>query len=88
MISWSLLLNNPVARLIGKIALGILFLLTFGKVNQWRGAQGAKAKSDAAALKKTVKGAEDARKGRAEAIEKLRQGQTPEEIVRGNDAKW
>ena len=43
-IIWSLLLNNPVARLIGKIALGILFLLTFGKVNQWLGAQGAKAK--------------------------------------------
>lgn len=52
------------------------------------GAAKAKAKQADAALKKTVKGAEDARKGRAEANEKLRQGQTPEEIVRGNDDAW
>ena len=31
---------------------------------------------------------EAARKGRAEAVEKLREGQTPEDIVRGNDDAW
>lgn len=85
---WSMLLNNPVARLIGKIAGLVLLVLTFGAYQRRQGAQGAKAKSDREALKKTVKGAEDARKGRAEATEKLRKGQTPEEIVRGNDDAW
>jgi hypothetical protein len=33
-------------------------------------------------------GQEAARKGRAEAIKKLREGKTPEEIVRGNDDAW
>ena len=65
----------------GAALLGILGIYVKGRGD-------AKAKSDAAALKKTVKGADDARKGRAEAIDKLRKGQTPEEIVRGNDAKW
>lgn len=54
----------------------------------FKGRADAKAKADLRDLKKTVKGAENARKGRAEAIEKLRQGQTPEEIMRGNDDAW
>jgi hypothetical protein len=53
-----------------------------------KGRADAKAKADSRALDATVKGQEAARKGRAEAVEKLRQGQTPEDIVRGNDAKW
>ena len=53
-----------------------------------KGRSDAKAKADSRALDATVKGQEAARKGRAEAVEKLRQGQTPEDIVRGNDAKW
>jgi hypothetical protein len=35
-----------------------------------------------------VKGQEAARKGRAEAIEKLREGKTPEQIRRENDDDW
>ena len=53
-----------------------------------KGRSDAKAKSDSRALDATVKGQEAARKGRAEAVEKLRQGKTPEEIVRGNDRDW
>ena len=53
-----------------------------------KGRADAKAKADSRALDATVKGQEAARKGRAEAVEKLRQGHTPEDIVRGNDAKW
>ena len=53
-----------------------------------KGRSDAKAKSDSRALDATVKGQEAARKGRAEAVEKLRQGNTPEEIVRSNDDAW
>lgn len=53
-----------------------------------KGRSDAKAKADSHALDATVKGQEAARKGRTEAVEKLREGKTPEEIVRGNDAKW
>jgi len=53
-----------------------------------KGRRDAKAKADSRALDATLKGQEAARKGRAEAVEKLRQGQPPEDIVRGNDAKW
>ena len=53
-----------------------------------KGRADAKAKADSRALDATVKGQEAARKGRAEAVEKLRQGKTPEEIVRGNDRDW
>lgn len=53
-----------------------------------KGRADAKAKADKQALDATLKGQEAARKGRAEAIEKLRKGQTPEEIVRGNDDAW
>ena len=53
-----------------------------------KGRADAKAKADSRALDATVKGQEAARKGRAEAVEKLRQGKTPEEIVRGNDDAW
>ena len=54
----------------------------------FKGRSDAKAKSDGAALKKTVQGAEAARKGRAEAISDLAKGKTPEEIRRQNDGKW
>lgn len=53
-----------------------------------KGRRDAKAKADSRALDATVKGQEAARKGRAEAVEKLRQGKTPEEIVRGNNDAW
>ena len=53
-----------------------------------KGRSDAKAKADSRALDATVKGQEAARKGRAEAVEKLREGKTPEEIVRGNDRDW
>ena len=53
-----------------------------------KGRADAKAKADSRALDATVKGQEAARKGRAEAVEKLRGGKTPEEIVRSNDDAW
>ena len=53
-----------------------------------KGRSDAKAKADSRALDATVKGQEAARKGRAEAVEKLREGKTPEEIVRSNDDAW
>ena len=53
-----------------------------------KGRADAKAKADSRALDATVKGQEAARKGRAEAVEKLRQGKTPEQIRRENDDAW
>ena len=76
---WNLILGGlwkPLLAVLG--ALGLYF----------KGRADAKAKADSRALDATLKGQEAARKGRAEAVEKLRQGQTPEDIVRGNDAKW
>lgn len=52
------------------------------------GAAKANGKQAEAGLKATTKGNAAARKGKAEAAEKLKQGQTPEDIVRGNDAEW
>lgn len=86
--AWSLITSNPLARLLAKIAGIALAVGTFGLWNRRQGAQGAKAKSDKVALDKTLKGAEAARKGRAEATDQLRKGKTPEEIVRGNDDAW
>lgn len=83
-----LLINNKIARTIGMVVMAVLGALTFGKINQWKGASGQRAKDANAALKKTVDGADNARKGRAEANEALRKGKTPEEIVRGNDDAW
>ncbi len=85
---WSVITGNPIARLLAKIAGIALAVVTFGAWQRRQGAQGAKAKADKQALDATVKGQEAARKGRAEAVEKLRQGKTPEEIVRSNDSKW
>lgn len=77
---------------IWKLILGGLWkplLAVLGAVGIYaKGRSDAKAKADSRALDATLKGQEAARKGRAEAVEKLRQGQTPEDIVRGNDAKW
>ena len=53
-----------------------------------KGRSDAKAKADGKALDATLKGQEAARKGRAEAADALRNGKTPEEIVRGNDDAW
>lgn len=85
---WKLILGNPIARLVAKIAGIALAAVTFGAWQRRQGAQGAKAKADSRALDATVKGQEAARKGRAEAIKKLRDGKTPEEIVRSNDDAW
>lgn len=52
------------------------------------GAAKHKAKQADAGLKATTKGNAAARKGKAEAVEKLKQGKTPEDIVRGNDDAW
>ena len=52
------------------------------------GASKQKAKQAKEALNATVKGNEAARQGKAAAAEKLRQGQTPEQIVRSNDDAW
>ena len=71
----------------GYIAAAGAALLGLGGV-YLKGRRDAKAKADSRALDATLKGQEAARKGRAEAVEKLRKGQTPEDIVRGNDAKW
>ena len=65
----------------GAALLGVLAAYVKGRAD-------AKAKADKQALDATLKGQEAARKGRAEAIEKLRKGQTPEEIVWGNDDAW
>lgn len=53
-----------------------------------KGRSDAKAKADGKALDATIKGNEAARKGRVEAADALRNGKTPEEIVRGNDDAW
>lgn len=53
-----------------------------------KGRSDAKAKADGKALDATVKGQEAARKGKAEAADKLRKGKTPEQIVRENDRDW
>lgn len=85
---WRLLTGNKIARTIGMVVMAVLGALTFGKINQWKGASGQRAKDANTALKKTVEGAEAARKGRAEAAADLAKGMTPEEIRRKNDGKW
>ena len=66
-------------------AIGALALFLTGRSS---GAAKAKQKQAEAALDATVKGQEAARKGRAEAVEKLREGKTPEQIRRENDDDW
>ncbi len=78
--------------IIWKLILGGLWkplLAVLGALGAYvKGRADAKAKADSRALDATVKGQEAARKGRAEAVEKLRDGKTPEDIVRGNDRDW
>lgn len=83
-----LLTGNPIARMLAKIGGLVLMVGTFGAWQRRQGAQRQEAKQAEAALDATVKGQEAARKGRAEAAEKLKQGKTPEEIVRENDNAW
>lgn len=52
------------------------------------GAAKVRRKQAEAGLKEATKGREAARQGKVEAAEKLKQGQTPEDIVRGNDNAW
>lgn len=85
---YRLITGNKIARTIGMVVMAVLGALTFGKINQWKGASVQRAKDANTALKKTVKGAEDARKGRADAAADLAKGMTPEEIRRKNDGKW
>jgi hypothetical protein len=66
-------------------AIGAVGLFLTGRSS---GKAKAKQKQAEAALDKTVKGQEAARKGRSEATDQLAKGKTPEEIVRQNDDKW
>lgn len=77
------LLPNVWPWVLGVLGVGVAYLTV-----RSGGAAKVKRKQAEDALDATLKGQEAARKGRAEAVEKLRQGQTPEDIVRGNDAKW
>jgi len=52
------------------------------------GAAKVERKQAEAGLKATTEGREAARTGKAEAVDALRKGKTPEEIVRGNDNAW
>ena len=83
-----LLTANPLTRFVAKIAGIALAVLSFGMWQRRQGAQGQKAKQAEAALKATTKGQEAARKGRVEATDKMRNGMTPEQIVRENDDAW
>ena len=77
------LLPNVWPWVLGVLGVGVAYL-----TGRSGGAAKVKRKQAEDALDATVKGQEAARKGRAEAVEKLRQGKTPEEIVRGNDDAW
>jgi hypothetical protein len=83
-----LLTGNPLARFLAKLAGIALAVLSFGLWQRRQGAHGAKAKQAEAALEATTKGQEAARKGRAEATERLAKGATPQQVKEGNDAKW
>lgn len=73
-----LLTGNPVTRLLVKIAVGLLFLFSFGKVNQWRGASGQRAK-EAEARTKTIQ--------KAEEVENAVDAKT-DAAVRGDLGRW
>lgn len=81
------LISGLLPNVWGYIAAAGAALLGLGGI-YLKGRSDAKAKADSRALDATVKGQEAARKGRAEAVEKLREGKTPEEIVRSNDDAW
>ena len=80
---WKAILGGawkPIAWALG--ALGLYVKVTSDAKAKVEGKQ-AKAGLDA-----TTKGNAAARKGKAEAAEKLKQGKTREQIVRGNDDAW
>lgn len=85
---WSLLTGNPIARALAKVGGVILGVLTMRAIWKRDGRKEERAAQAEAALDATVKGQEAARKGRAEAYEKMKQGKTPEQIVRENDNAW
>ena len=83
---WDLIsgfLPNVWPWILGALGVGAAYL-----TGRSGGAAKVRRRQAEAALDATVKGQEAARKGRAEAIKKLREGKTPEEIVRGNDDAW
>jgi hypothetical protein len=83
---WDLIsgfLPNVWPWILGALGIGAAYL-----TGRSGGAAKMKRRQAGAALDATVKGQEAARKGRAEAVEKLRGGKTPEEIVRSNDDAW
>ena len=51
---WRLLTGNPIARLLAKIGGLVLLVVTFGAWQRREGAQGQKAKTDAAQAKATI----------------------------------
>ena len=77
------LLPNVWPWILGALGIGAAYL-----TGRSGGAAKVKRRQAEAALDATVKGQEAARKGRAEAVEKLRQGKTPEQIRRENDDDW
>ena len=79
-----LLLQSRLARLIGTVLAALAAVLTFGAYKRREGVteeRARKAKREAEALQRGVKGAAE---GRA----KLRTGKTPQQIKEENDAKW
>ena len=83
---WDLIsgfLPDALPWILGALGVGAAYL-----TGRSGGAAKVRRRQAEAALDATVKGQEAARKGRAEAVEKLREGKTPEEIVRGNDRDW
>ena len=83
---WDLItgfLPDVLPWLLGALGIGAAYL-----TGRSGGAAKVKRRQAEAALDATVKGQEAARKGRAEAIKKLHEGKTPEQIRRENDDDW
>ncbi len=80
--SWDLIsgfLPNVWPWVLGVLGVGVAYLT---------GRSGGAAKVKRKQAEDAVKGVQAGAKGAAKAEADLRAGQTPEDIVRGNDAKW